>query len=75
MPTQRLAFASALALLLLMAGPAAGEVKKAGSVKTGKKAPSKPYVIRLTDEQVRILRGIRKRRPLPPKAPKMEIRN
>ena len=39
MPTQRLTFASALALLLLMAGPAAGEVKKAGSVKTGKKAP------------------------------------
>jgi len=34
---------------------------------------SKPYVIRLTDEQVRLLRGLRKKRPAPP--PIMRVRN
>lgn len=43
--------------------------------KVGKAAPTKPYVIRLTEEQVRIIRGLRKKRPARPKAPKVEIRN
>jgi len=44
------------------------------SFKVGKTAPATPYVARLTDEQVRVLRGIRKKRPARPKAPVVEFR-
>ena len=51
-------------------GPGSADVDE-----SGKSTPAKPYEIRLTAEQVRILRGFRRKHPLPPKPPVVEFRN